>query len=370
MKLLEHFPTENYGTCLWVFDLDDTLITTKSGKKFPVDNTDFKWLMKPVVGPGVDIMIYTNQGGIKTEEQLDLFMIKAQVLFDELCKLNPTANMYFVVADGMHTEYRKPSSVGFHKIIDAKLYKKIVVVGDAAGRKGDHSDSDYKFAVNMGAHFLVPEAYHDFVAKVISHSDISAIKKFVRWAEKNNEEQKEADYSYVDIKSYAPAGTVSIVPTGIANHVYILCGRQGSGKSTIVHKMITKLSHFVRLVPYTTQTGTLSKLKNEFKHAKDLPIIIDGTFSTQKTRDSFIDAIKNVGRIPVVIYMNTPKEICKHNRIYREYLLGEAHIPDIAVRKFDSSFERPLSATENAQVMKIDYTLYGDEPDEYFLYYY
>ena len=66
--------------------------------------------------------------------------------------------------------YRKPN-IGMYEVVEA-LYRQAgyeidmassVFVGDAAGRVGgrgvskDHSDTDYKFALNVGLKFLTPE---------------------------------------------------------------------------------------------------------------------------------------------------------------------------------------------------------------------
>jgi bifunctional polynucleotide phosphatase/kinase len=37
--------------------------------------------------------------------------------------------------------------------------QKSLIVGDAAGRKNDHSDSDWHWALNLGVEFFTPEVY-------------------------------------------------------------------------------------------------------------------------------------------------------------------------------------------------------------------
>lgn len=364
MKLLERIDPEICHDYLWIFDLDDTLIKTKSGKKFPVDETDYRWIRKPMLGEGVDIMIYTNQGGIKNEQQLETFMKKATHLFDAVCEWNPQANVSLIVADGKNTEYRKPSSIGFSKIIGSKVYKKMIMVGDAAGREKDHSDSDFKFAINIGAYFLVPEVYDVFVKQAIRHDDIDAIKKFVHWAEKNNEQQMSTEYSYVDLRAY-----VSDKPFTfdlLDDHVYLLCGRQGAGKSSFAKYCKRKGAH---MIGYTTQQKAMNDVKRYVRYSSK-PLVVDGTFSSKETRKKFIDVIKNSSYTPVIVYFNTPAEICKHNRLYREYVLGEQHIPEIAIRKYESSFDRPSSSDEGVDVIRIKFEINPETPDEYFLYYY
>jgi bifunctional polynucleotide phosphatase/kinase len=70
--------------------------------------------------------------------------------------------------------YRKPN-VGMYQVVK-QLYEEkglavdlenSLFVGDAAGRLGggkgkvkDHSDTDYKFALNVGVKFVTPEVSH------------------------------------------------------------------------------------------------------------------------------------------------------------------------------------------------------------------
>ena len=58
-------------------------------------------------------------------------------------------------------EYRKPniSMWDFYTKDRNVDYKKSFYVGDAAGRKNDFSDSDLKFAENIGIKFYTPEEF-------------------------------------------------------------------------------------------------------------------------------------------------------------------------------------------------------------------
>jgi len=374
MRILEHIVSDP-KTCLWIFDLDDTLIKTRSGKKFPIDNKDYVWQFKPSVD-GADIMIYTNQGGLKSIEQVDYFMIKAQEIFDTLIEINPSANVYFIVADGTHTEYRKPSGIGFKKIITDDMYKQLIMVGDAAGREKDHSDSDYKFAINICAYFLVPESYRAFVDQHLPHDDVKAIDDFVLWADKNVSEQDKIDFEYLDLHSYTSVRSgktcVSSIETEL-KHVYIMCGRQGSGKTSFA--MNTKLRNKESiLIPYTTAAATVRSLKCSIPNStstRQVTIIVDGTFPSRDSRKKIIDVVTTAGYTPVILHVKTPAEICKHNRLYREYMFGEKHVPEVAVRKFDSSFERPSTSREGVDVISIDFVIDENTVDnEYFSYYY
>ena len=68
--------------------------------------------------------------------------------------------MLFLAATGMNSQYRKPGPLmlkHYEKKFGAVKYKESVYCGDAAGRPGDHSADDLKFASNVGLPFETPE---------------------------------------------------------------------------------------------------------------------------------------------------------------------------------------------------------------------
>lgn len=151
------------------FDLDGTIIKTKSGQDFPVDEDD--WMFKSVEvekklkennNHGIGIVMMSNQGGIGLGYQNKLqWMNKVESITSEL-----DLPMY-VLAATEENNYRKPD-IGMWEYYKCTLnqFKEIdmktaVYVGDAAGRPGDHSDSDKKFAENIGIAFQTPEQYFE-----------------------------------------------------------------------------------------------------------------------------------------------------------------------------------------------------------------
>ena len=105
-------------------DLDDTIIKTISGNKFPIDVTDFK-IRKEVLDKIVEVFptlyyveIVSNQGGIPqfVDEQDFIGKIKAIESF-------------------------------------------MIMIGDASGKDGDFSDSDKKCAENFGIEYIDVEDF-------------------------------------------------------------------------------------------------------------------------------------------------------------------------------------------------------------------
>ncbi|CCE86812.1 Piso0_005325 [Millerozyma farinosa CBS 7064] len=181
------------------FDLDDTLVKTKSGSKMPRGAYDWTWWRpkgssdSKVLSKLLEthqkkfiIVIFTNQGGIiaqPTSKSYQNFInrvndieskIKSYVKDEELeiqvfaapkRPAKPDKNIRSS-SDELHKKARKPS-VGMwdelERVISEYGYtcdrKNSIFIGDAAGREGDFSDSDKEFARNIGITFYTPEEY-------------------------------------------------------------------------------------------------------------------------------------------------------------------------------------------------------------------
>ncbi len=154
------------------FDLDYTLIKPKSGKKFPVDSDDWMWLFPEVKDILIEISkndthiitIFTNQLGLETgKTTIDELKEKYKQIQESL-----NIQLVFLVSE-KDDVFRKPR-VGLWKFLQDKGIDQgaSYYVGDAAGRlkdasyKKDHSDSDRKFAYNIGIDFYSPEVFFLF----------------------------------------------------------------------------------------------------------------------------------------------------------------------------------------------------------------
>lgn len=154
------------------FDLDGTLIVTKSGKTFPVNDQDWKLFDVSVPAKlaelwekGFYLAVISNQGGlskvkslISFKEKIDRVMAMLGVPIDFICAFEDDI-------------FRKPR-IGMWEFISRHrglpLYspgRENIFVGDAAGRprdgirEKDFSDSDYKFSINCGFSFQTPEKF-------------------------------------------------------------------------------------------------------------------------------------------------------------------------------------------------------------------
>lgn len=163
------------------FDLDDTIIKTKSGKKFSLGPDDWQWWHASVPGKlkklnedGHAVIFVSNQNAIslapdpKTGGEMKAYMnFKAKVTA-VFKKLDLPITLYAATEKDLN---RKPRTGMWDQVL--KDYGLDVdrdnsfFVGDAAGRAADtaakthkdHSCSDRDFAANVGITFHTPEEY-------------------------------------------------------------------------------------------------------------------------------------------------------------------------------------------------------------------
>ncbi|XP_033097670.1 uncharacterized protein LOC117101646 isoform X2 [Anneissia japonica] len=151
------------------FDLDGTIIKTKSGNTFPEDENDWIFTSSNVKSiiqlnnkDHINNVIMSNQNGIGTGSQdKEEWMDKIEKITAEL-----GVPMY-VLAATEKNKYRKPN-VGMWDYYSCTLNQfktidkdKSIYVGDAAGRPDDFSDSDKKFAENIGIAFKNNDEYFE-----------------------------------------------------------------------------------------------------------------------------------------------------------------------------------------------------------------
>ncbi|CAD7701265.1 unnamed protein product [Ostreobium quekettii] len=149
------------------FDLDGTLVNTKSKSQFARDENDWKFFNKKVPqvlkqyeAQGYKLVIFSNQAGIrskldgknaeKTKGRIDNMLKTVQVdmqvfLATEKDGLRkPECGMWSFMLENCNGGMQADKTVSFF-------------VGDAAGRTFDFDDTDKGFAANIGIPFKIPE---------------------------------------------------------------------------------------------------------------------------------------------------------------------------------------------------------------------
>lgn len=179
------------------FDLDDTLINTKSGQKFARGIDDWRWWtssnnnqlnvkeeLKKLAEEKYIIVIFTNQGGVvatNTSKSYMSFTGRLNNIFKDLYTDGELSEIFLYASpkkpsnktqkirassDEDHAMMRKPNIGMWSELVhylEEKGYvidmKESFFVGDAAGRPKDFLDSDKMFAKNANLQFKIPEDF-------------------------------------------------------------------------------------------------------------------------------------------------------------------------------------------------------------------
>jgi bifunctional polynucleotide phosphatase/kinase len=242
-----------------IFDLDWTLMRPVYGNfpKFPRDAQDFELLpqrresLQYLVDSGYSLAAMTNQHW--KPEQIPVALERIQNCVTEL-------NVPIVVFVALgKDEYRKPQP-GMWPLIGQVFGEiqanHVFYVGDAAGRPGDHDDSDRLWAQHVGIPFATPE---DFFPSVVPP-----------------------------------------IPTGKV--VAVLMGVPASGKSTFYRTHLAPAGYIqVSQDICKTREKTLRRLGEIL--VTGLPVAIDNTNPAQSNRQELYDLALHHGYSVVVYYL-------------------------------------------------------------------
>ena len=166
------------------FDLDDTLIRrpTRRGPdvQWELLDTSLPGKIAETGRDGYIIVIFSNQGGMSINRNFDKMNWRRQM--EAIIKLLFAGVKHYycaVYVSKKYDLYRKPNLGLWYAMkkdlrdefprVKIRISKLSFYCGDAAGRigksaltgqkKGDHSDTDRKLAINIGIPFMTPEDY-------------------------------------------------------------------------------------------------------------------------------------------------------------------------------------------------------------------
>lgn len=331
------------------FDLDGTLITTKSGKVFPVDINDWKLLfpnvesiLKQYLDDDYKVVIFTNQAGIGRKKLSSRdFQAKAE-------KVMKTINLPLQIFVATHSDkYRKPV-LGMWEYLSQEKNDNISIdlsssfyVGDAAGRaanwapkkKKDFACTDYLFALNLNLRFFTPEQI--FLNDKAPEFNLPTFKP------------REVYQSCVN----------RVLPPirHDKKQVIIMVGSQGSGKSSFVNSYLKPLKY---IIVNRDSLGTWQKCLSVMKSGLDsgASVVVDNTNPDKESRSKYINEARKHGVRCVAVHMNISKEHAKHNIKFRE-LTDPSHvpIPDLIINSYFTKFQPPEAEEGFDEIISVDF---------------
>jgi bifunctional polynucleotide phosphatase/kinase len=308
-----------------LFDLDNTIIKTKSKKTFPINSADWIFWSPTVktiindIGDKTIVGIISNQKGLGTKEKLIEWQQKITNIIKEI-------KIHFVFASLQDNKYRKPMQGSWNYIKENYLKNynstnKIIFVGDAGGREGDFNDTDLKFALNCNFKFKTPEQFF------------------------SGEKPKDLSISYPELNYYTPTEYENILEK-IINKIesnnkilIIMMGYPGSGKSFIRNKILQLYPKF----KYTNKDdweNKITSLNLIKKHNSSYDFIIDdNTNVKEESRKNIFDIYKSHYKIG--IYFDYEIDVSMHLNYLRMFWYGKDLVKKVAYYTLRKAWKNP-----------------------------
>ncbi|EFA06186.1 Bifunctional polynucleotide phosphatase/kinase-like Protein [Tribolium castaneum] len=354
------FTTDNCEpqSTIAAFDLDGTLIKTKSGARFPKDPND--WVLninsipqklQKLHDKGHKIVILTNQSGLSNDfSKVKGFKGKIEAI---IAKLSVPAQVFIATGKSI---YRKPAPGMWNVLSQSKNgglaidIEKSFYVGDAAGREKnwapkknkDHSICDRLFALNVGLKFYTPEEYF------LGASSVPHV-------------MPEFDPRKVGSNDYPHFASDK-------QEVIIMVGTPGSGKSYFCKNFLVAKGyvHVSR-----DKLGSWQKCAKMLEDClqKKQSVVIDNTNPDKESRQRFIDVAKRNQVDCRCFLMTTSHKQAKHNNRFRE-MTDKSHTPvgDLVLNSYKKGFQEPEMAEGFSEIVKIPFIPKFDKAEHEKLY--
>jgi len=352
------------------FDFDGTLVNTKSGKSFPVNENDWElWCssvpakLKKYQQDGYILVIFSNQNGI-VKNKLTVESLKSRM--EQFMKKVGSDVKFLIFVSVKEDHFRKPA-VGMWEYMEKNVLDGVnidkansIYVGDAAGRpkswkkgkKKDHSCSDRKFAMNLRIKFNTPDEFFfgekEYTNWSLDGFDIKSLQK----------EQK------------APYEAEQLISK--KQEVIIFQGFPASGKTTFYKRYFEPKDYVhVNRDLLSTSAKCLKVLDEALENGKS--VVVDNTNPNASSRKQYIDAAKKHG-VPVRCFIfKVDEKLAKHLNLYRENVTKgtHKHVPQVGFNIYKKNLEEPKLSEGFSEIKEIEFVpVFADEESKEKFYHY
>lgn len=328
------------------FDMDDTIIVKWNRKDDDFEFQDETILDKltKLVEDNYKIVIVSNQLHLKKVSKLQKLVEVIQIAFN--------FDLVYIAAL-CEDKYRKPNVATWTEYIRGDT-KTSFYCGDAGGIakartingikiKKDFSDSDLKFAKNIGIRFL--------------HRD-----EFVYNKKYSGEDYK---INYIDFSLIPKKNYTLYEPTN--KELIIVVGLPASGKSFYSNLLKQKGCEIINRDTLKTPKKCFSVAEKAISENKI--VVIDNTNLKKITRQSYIELAKKNNYTCVCIVFPPSFELCMHNNYYRNTYCDKPLIPKIVYYKMKKEYEEPTVNEGFSKILKIEYQIAENVDKNYFKYF-
>ncbi|KAI9276987.1 polynucleotide kinase 3 phosphatase [Phascolomyces articulosus] len=347
------------------FDLDSTLIKTRSGRVYPRDSGDWQWwdtsvptTIRRLYDEGYKIVIFSNQNGLNSNQKIKSFKTKVENISNQL-----GVSIVFLAALEKD-RYRKPMTGMWEWIENEEEVKidreKSFFVGDAAGReagwkpkeKKDHSAVDRKFAANLQLPFHTPEEFF-----------LKEDKADFTWG--SFEPTKYPD----SLPLFSPSST-PLIPLDQSQEVIVCVGYPASGKSSFCKKHVVSKGYvYVNQDTLKTRDKCIKACQQALSEGKS--VIVDNTNPEASTRANYIRLAKQANVGVRCFYFTADENLARHNSYFRALHTrsGEEEqkrevLSIMAYNSFKSKFQQPKESEGFKEVKHINFVFEGTDQDK------
>lgn len=331
------------------FDLDGTIITTKSGKKFAQSWDDWKLLFSSIPQKleqlhqqGCKLLIISNQLGISKGKVNEAdFKKKIEAIISKI------GLPFQVLAAIRKGQYRKPNTGSYEWLRkNCTSISSFIYVGDAAGRrkdwgpgkKKDFSCSDRLFAINLGCEFHTPEEFFLSARKVdfdMPPFDPRSLKRDLPLVKSSTDGDTELRSKHLE--------------------VVIFVGYPASGKSSFAKQQFANNGYQIVNQDQLRSKEKCYKVCGEAL-AAGKSCVIDNTNPQVDTRKRYIEIAKSYKAKCRCFYFDIDINHVFHNNRFRE-LSGSEHavVSPMIIYSFRKKLEEPKLNEGFDRILRINF---------------